>query len=254
MGLRQQILEGREVRVALDEGRNRPPAADHLPIERTYLFDDPGAVVVHPDRMAIRVVDRVPREVDLLDRVERERIEPGTGIECVVARAHEQVVHVEQQPATGAPSEIGEEFRLRDLLAVEPEVGRRVLDEHAPPEMLLGPSDVVGHHVERFPGHRHRQQVGEEAVAYPAPRQVLRDHEGLEAVDEPLQTVQVVPGRRLAGAQRHADPVQREGIVGANPPPGSEAAALPRACSSRGGPRTSRRPAGSRVSCGSAPT
>ena len=99
---------------------------------------------------------------------------------------------------------------------IEPEIGGGVLDEQAPPEVVLGPSHVVGHHVEGLPGHRHRQQVGEEAVPEPTPGQVLRDHERLETVDELLQPVQVVPGRRLAGAERHADPVQGEGILGAD--------------------------------------
>ena len=184
-GFFQQRIEGRQVRVPLDEGRDRPPAGDDLPVQRPHFLPHRRSVVVHPDDMTVRVVHRVTGEVNLPDRLQRERVEPGKGIEAVVARAHEEVVQVEQESAAGAPGQLGEELGLGDLLVLEAEIGGRVLDEHAPTEMILGPGHVVGHHAERFAGHRHRQQVGEETVADPAPGKVFRDQEGLEALDEP---------------------------------------------------------------------
>ena len=86
--------------------RRRVRAASHCAPKRRDR-----AAIERPDVVAYRVIVRVeqvrplvavPREVELPDAIARNAVDERDGIEAVVARADEDVVHVEQQPAVGA--------------------------------------------------------------------------------------------------------------------------------------------------------
>ncbi len=66
-------------------------------------------------------------EVELDDAVGGNTVEEGQRVVAVIERAHVDVVDVKQQPAAGAPRQLGDEFPLRHLGAVELHVRGHVL-------------------------------------------------------------------------------------------------------------------------------
>ena len=61
----------------------------------------------------------------------------GVWVEAVVARAHVDIVDVEQEPAAGAPRERGQELPFGDRRTAVFEITRDVFDEDAAAEILL---------------------------------------------------------------------------------------------------------------------
>lgn len=80
---------------------------------------------------------RVPGEVELLDRVCGDSAQVGVWVEAVVARAHVDIVDVEQEPAAGAPRKRGQELPFGDRRTAVFEITRDVFDEDAAAEILL---------------------------------------------------------------------------------------------------------------------
>src|SRR5205085_7000635 len=102
-----------------------------------------GCVVgVHEQsRAEVRILG-VAGEVDFHQRGGGKAIDVGSGIDADVRGAHEDVVHVEQQAASGAPGELGEEADLVPLVTIHLQVVRWVLDRDAAAERVLRGGDV----------------------------------------------------------------------------------------------------------------
>jgi hypothetical protein len=88
-------------------------------------------MIVRVEQM--RPVVGVPGEMDLADAVDRNAAEIALGVEAMVHRRHEDVVHVEQDPAVGAHGDGGEEVPLRHRRVRELDVRGHVLDQDLPP-------------------------------------------------------------------------------------------------------------------------
>ena len=79
----------------------------------------------------------VAGEVELHDAVGRDAVDELVRVEVVVEGRDEDVVDVEQQPAAGAPRQLGEELPLRHLGMGELDVGRHVLERERAAEIVL---------------------------------------------------------------------------------------------------------------------
>src|SRR5216684_6895380 len=134
----EQHRERRYVGVPFDERRHAPENGERLGIERPHLARDTRAVVVDADRAPVlEVAHLVTREVDLADALCRQGAQIAPRIEAVVAGAHEDVVDVAQDAASGAPGERRDELPFGDRRMAVAQVRRRVLDEDAAPEKIL---------------------------------------------------------------------------------------------------------------------
>jgi hypothetical protein len=93
----------------------------------------------------------------------------------VVRRAHEDVVHVEEQPAAAPARELREELLLRDRRGPPGHVARDVLEDEGSPEPVLHAPDALDHVRERLFGVRQRQEVVRRPSLDARPAEVVGD-------------------------------------------------------------------------------
>ena len=134
-------------------------------------------------------------------------------IEAVVDRRDIDVVHIEQQPAARARDHLGDELRLRDRGRFEAEIGRRVLDQHAPAKVILNLSDVRADAGQRASVIRDRQQVVEKHPGVRSPGEMLGKRGRLVAGEKRFQSIQMQAVRRQFRSDRQTDAVNRQRIA-----------------------------------------
>ena len=144
-------------------------------------------MAVDQQRLADLRVRPMPGEMDLADRVERQFVEIGVGVEAEIGGADRDIVDVDQQAAAGALDELAEEIGLAPVMAVERDVERGILDQDRPAERRLDDVDVAADPEQRLGRARERQQIGEIAPVLDGPGEMLRNQEGLEPIGQPFQ-------------------------------------------------------------------
>ena len=169
---------------------------------------------VDQQRIAVVVaLGRVAGEVDLADQLDREAVDIGDRIVLLVGGRDVDVVDVEEKTAARAAGDLGEEVDLAHGALAESHIGRRVLEEHAAADGLLHLVDVIGDPAERSLVIGKRQQVVVEDRVVARPGEMLREQARLVAVDQMPEALEVVPVEGPGGADRQADPVQRQRIA-----------------------------------------
>src|SRR5262245_9856973 len=141
--------------------------------------------------------------MNLVDIRGGKGVEVRSGIAAQVARAHINVVHVEQQPAAGTPYEFREKLDLAELVTFEAQVVTGIFDRDAPLQRVLDARNVGTDPIQRFSRARKRQQVRVIRAVPGRPGEMLRYERRLEALDEALEIREV---RRVGpgiGRQRH---------------------------------------------------
>ena len=151
-------------------------------------------------------------QVDLPDRLKVDGGQVVGAVEAVIDTADMEVVEIEQDAAAAAPRQLGQKRRFAHLPG-QLQIGRGIFDEQLPTQGLLHPVYLVAHVREGLTGVGHGQQIVEIAPAYAAPAQVLGDPHRRYGRHQGRQLAQVRRVERVGGAQRHADPVQADGIV-----------------------------------------
>ena len=76
--------------------------------------------------------------------------------------------------------------------------------------------DIAADDVERFFGHRQRQQVGQIGAAADAPGDVLGNQSGLDALGDLPDAIEMRRVEAFGAAERKTDAVQRDRKVAAN--------------------------------------
>src|SRR5690606_9050870 len=123
-------IERRNVVVALDHRRNRAESCYGLSIQGPHGLADRSIVSVDQ----VCVLSAVAGEMDLPDAVARKRREILARVEAVIDAADVYVVHIEQQQAVAACSELRKELVFAHLRLREGDVARNVLDQDLPSE------------------------------------------------------------------------------------------------------------------------
>src|SRR5262249_60505953 len=123
-------------------------------VERTPGRGHGRSVVGDEERLAVRVVDGVTGEVDLIHYTRRKSVEVCEGVEPEVLRRDVDVVDVAEEPAAGSAGQCRQELGLRNRRAPELEVAGRILDEDAAAKGRLHLVDVSADRVERLPPSR----------------------------------------------------------------------------------------------------
>src|SRR6266571_3519800 len=224
--LLEQHRHGRYVGVPFDERRHRTEARERLGIECPHLRRDARAVIVDAKRSCVvDPPDGMAGEMDLADRLRRQRREIRRSPPAVVARADVNVVHVAENSATRAFGHPGEKFPLRYRRVPELQVGGGVLNKDLALQAILGLRDVSANDPERLFGHRQRQEIGEVVPARDAEGKMLRDQPGLEPLDGLPQAREVRRVQPLRAAERQARAVERDRIVAADRVEGGRSAA-----------------------------
>src|SRR5258708_7179970 len=101
-------------------------------------------MVVDADQAAVvELAQLMTREMNFADALRRQGTQIAPRIEAVVAGAHEDVVDVAQDAASGAPGERRDEFPFRDRRMAVAQARRGVLDEDAAPEKILRDLDIA---------------------------------------------------------------------------------------------------------------
>src|SRR6516164_4288206 len=167
----QQDLERGKIGVPLDQRGDRAEASKRRGIKLPDGLGDRGAVVVDQNVYVLRGV--MAGEVDLADRLDRQRVKIGDRVEPEIPRADVDVVDVAEDAAAGSTGDFAHELRLWDLRLQVAKVSRWVLDQQPPAERLLRLLDVIAKDIEALLGVGQRQQVVEIGSADRAPRQML---------------------------------------------------------------------------------
>ena len=90
-------------------------------------------------------------------------------IDCVDV----DIVDIEEQLASGAAGDRGDELPFAHRIVVEANVGGDILDQQRTPERALHGIDPIANERQRFFGERQRQEIVEMAAVDMAPAKVL---------------------------------------------------------------------------------
>lgn len=112
-------------------------------------------------------------DVDLPDVLQIELRQKGWDIEAVVVRIALQVIHVQNEAASGLPGHRVEELRIRVVAGVVRQDMDDVLEEKRHAVACLNLLDPRTDHVERLLSFRQGQHGAERASVYPYIAQVL---------------------------------------------------------------------------------
>ena len=165
----------------------------------------------------VRAHMAVAGHVKLHDPICRNSVEEGQRIVTVVEGADIDVVDVEQQPASGAARQLGQEFPFRHFGIVELDIGRDILEHDGAAKEVLHqfhPADDV---IERFLCVRDRQQIMQVLAVHARPAQMIRNPFRLGAPREVFQPLQIFEIRRGSGGDRQRHAVHHHGIAFADP-------------------------------------
>ena len=114
-----------------------------------------------------------PGQVNFADMCQWHGADRGVGVIAVVDAAHMHIVHVQQQPAAGAPQHLGQKCSLVPGGSRKLDISGRVFQQHTPPQVRLHLVDVVAYPLQCVGVVRQRQQVVEKRVAVRRPRKML---------------------------------------------------------------------------------
>jgi len=149
-------------------------------------------------------------EMDLPDARHREPVEITLRIEATVDDRDVDVVHVEEETASGALGEPVEELDLAHRAAGEADIACRVLDQDLPAEPLLHGIELAGDELERGLGIGERQEIFEIGAAEIRPGEMLRDERRPVAFDDAREAIEMAPVETIGTAERQPDAVDRE--------------------------------------------
>src|SRR5205823_8391069 len=131
----EQYGKRRDVVIPFDERRTRPESRERFFVEPPHVGGNARAVIVDAQRASVRQLpNRVTGQMDLADRVRRQRREIRGRVPAVIATADEDIVDVAQDAAAGALGYRRDEFPFGNARLGELQVGRRVLEENLTPE------------------------------------------------------------------------------------------------------------------------
>ena len=209
--LSQQHRQRGDRQIPFNQGGDGALLADLL-VERPDGLGHGGAVGVDIEGPLGQVLLGKTGQVNFADRVEVDSRQIVVHLQAVIDRAHMEVVEIEQDAATAAPSQLGQKLGLPHLPR-QLQVGGGILDEQLSAQCLLHPIYLVAHVQKSGPGVGHGQQIVEIAPADAAPAQVLRHPHRRDGRHQGCQLAQVPGIERIGGAQRHADSVKAHGVV-----------------------------------------
>src|SRR6516225_2492155 len=129
-GFGDEYFKRRNIRVPFDQRGPRPEAPDRDSKQLPYGFRHVRAVTVYEYLVLPDTPGHMTGKVELLYGACRHPLKVGAGVESVVARTDVEVVHIEQDAATGLTDECGQELPLGDFRAGEPQIAGNVLDEN----------------------------------------------------------------------------------------------------------------------------
>src|SRR5216684_6995019 len=86
----------------------------------------------------------MPAEMDFLHAIERKRLQIWQRLSAVVLCRHENVVDVEQQPASGSLRYLGKEVDLRDRAFGKTNVSGWIFEQHLASKRRLHLVDMLG--------------------------------------------------------------------------------------------------------------
>ncbi len=155
----------------------------------------------------------VAGEMDLPHAVARQGVEIIERVEAVVARAHVDVVDVEQHAAARSRAQARRENPTRVISASRNvEIARNIFDEQRHAQRILRRDDARGDVAQRLVRVRHGQQIVRVPPAGDAPAQVLGDE---QPADSDGWRRPVAPGARgPADPWRRATDPRRAGSMG----------------------------------------
>src|SRR5947209_4773438 len=108
----QQDVQRRKIGVPLDQGWRGAHATERRSVQLPDRLRYPGAVVV--DQNVFDLGGVMAGEVELTDRVRRQRIDIPGRVEPEISRADIDVVDLSQEAAAGSARGFGQEFHLGD--------------------------------------------------------------------------------------------------------------------------------------------
>src|SRR5215510_1590586 len=115
-----------------------------LAVEGPYRITDWRAMIIDQDRLAVSVIYGVPGEMDFTYSTRRQGLEIGYGVTPKIAATHVDVVDIAQESTACMPHQLLEKLGLGDCRVGKTEVTRRVLDEEAALQDLLGVHHMLG--------------------------------------------------------------------------------------------------------------
>src|SRR5712664_480161 len=210
--LLEQPLELGNVIVPFDQGGNAPETAERGPVQLPDGIDYRSVVRVQH----VAAVVAVAGQVELADAVHWNSGQVSVGIEAVVARAHVDVVHVEEEAAVGLPRDPGQELPFGHGGRGVFDVAGDVLEEDLTAEHILDLPHARDHVRECFLGVRKRQQVVNVPAGVAAPAEVVRDVRWLDAVGQLAHALEQAVIERIDRTDGERDAVQDHRNVAAH--------------------------------------
>ena len=142
----------------------------------------------------------VAGEVDLADML-HGKLRGSAGVETVIGRRDDDVVHVEQQAAAGSRRASARGSRFRPAVAVEPKIRRRILDQERRPSTVWVSSTwrATSDSVSIVVGQR--QKVVQADAVMRRPGEMFGHDERLIAIDDRLEAGEMA-GRHAAVPSR----------------------------------------------------
>ena len=190
---------------------------DHHVVKRPDRIGDGSVVAVDQQRRPFVVfLPVMAGEVDFPDMFEGVGAQIVGGGKSVIGGGDKHVVDVEQQAATGAAHDLGDEIGLGIFRLLEQQVGRGVFQQYGATDGLLHLVDMLADAGQRGGRVGKGEQVVVIDVVVGGPRQVFRHESRLVTRHEGGETVEVIAIDGILAADRHAHAVQRQRMVPAN--------------------------------------
>lgn len=150
--------------------------------------------------------------MELHDAVARHPMQEIVGGEAMIEGADIDIVHVEQEPAIGAPRHLADKLPLRHLRATEGDVARHVLQGETAAEEVLDMTDTVNDVIQRLRGVRHGQEVVQVHAVNAGPAQMIGNPFRVHALRKVFQPAQIVHVEGRRGSDREGHAVHHDGI------------------------------------------
>src|SRR5262249_55701686 len=148
-------------------------------------------------------------------RARGQRPEIGPGIESEIIGIHVEIVDVAENAAARATRKLGQELALGNGRMPEAQVSGWILDQDPPSQHALRLVDMGTDDLETLFGVGERQKVVQVNARQAAPREMLGDEVGIDAVDQLAQARKVLSVEPARATEREADAVDADGIIAA---------------------------------------
>ena len=168
-------------------------------------------IVDQQHRAVVVAIGCVPAEMDLANILHREIIDERGCVEPVIDRLYEQIVDVEEKPATGTPHDLPQELHLAHRHVGEGHIGGWVLESHAPPEPVLHLVDILADARQRLLRVGQRQEIVEIDAVVARPGEMLREERGLVALDQRFDPAKMLPIKRARAPSDSPTPCNETG-------------------------------------------